>query len=131
LSEENLKSVRRLTAAFNARDLDGFLADLHPEVEFHSLRAQLEGRPYVGHEGARKMFADFDEDWDYLHLELDEFRDTEHAVVGVGRLISRGRASRVDLDVPVAFMWRFRDGKVVYGKVFSDRSDALRAAEME
>jgi ketosteroid isomerase-like protein len=128
LSEENLKSVRRLVTAFNDRDLDSFLADLHPEVEFHSLRAQLEGRPYVGHEGARKMFTDFDEDWDYLHLELEDLRDTEHTVVAVGHLISRGRASHVDLDVPVAFMWRFRDDKVVYGKVFSDPSDALRAA---
>jgi ketosteroid isomerase-like protein len=131
LSEENLNSVRRLTAAFNDRDVDRFLADLHPEVEFHSLRAQLEGRPYVGHEGARRMFADFDEDWDYLRLDLDDFRHTEDAVVGVGRLISRSRASHVDLDVPVALMWRFRDGKVVYGKVFSESSDALRAAGVD
>jgi ketosteroid isomerase-like protein len=131
LSEENLETVRRLAAAFNARDIDRFLPELHPEVEFHSLRAQLEGRPYVGHEGARKMFADFDEDWDYLRLEVDELRDSEEAVVATGRLLSRGRASRVDLDVPVAFIWRFRDGKVVYGKVFSEEAAALRAAGLE
>jgi ketosteroid isomerase-like protein len=131
LSAQNLETVRRLAAAFNDRDLDSFLTHLDPEVEFHSLRAQLEGRPYVGHEGARKMFADFDEDWDYLQIDVEELRDVDDAVVAGGRLRSRGHASRVDLNVPVAFLWRLRDGKVVYGKVFSEQADALRAAGVE
>jgi SnoaL-like domain len=80
LSNENLETVRRLAAAFNDRDVDRFVAELDPEVEFHSLRAQLEGRPYVGHEGARRMFADFDEDWAYLRIEVGDLRDTEVAV---------------------------------------------------
>jgi ketosteroid isomerase-like protein len=128
VSEENLETVRRLAAAFNERDVDRFVAELDPEVEFHSLRAQLEGQPYVGHEGARRMFGDFDEDWEYLQIDVDDLRDSEDAVVATGRLISRGRASRVDLDVPVAFVWRLRQGKVVYGKTFSEQADALRAA---
>jgi ketosteroid isomerase-like protein len=131
LSNENLETVRRLAAAFNDRDVDRFVAELDPEVEFHSLRAQLEGRPYVGHEGARRMFADFDEDWAYLRIEVGDLRDTEEAVVAMGRLRSRGRASRLDLEVPVAFIWRLREGKVVYGKIFSERADALRAAGLD
>jgi ketosteroid isomerase-like protein len=128
LSAENVETARRLVAAFNDRDVERFLADAHADAEIHSLRAQLEGVPYRGHDGIRRMFADFDEDWEYLRVEIDDFRDTESNVVGTGRLHSRGRASRVDLDVPIAFVWRFKEGKTVYAKLFSEEADALRAA---
>ena len=131
MSEEHLETVRRLAAAFNERDLDAFLADVDAEVEFHSLRAQLEGRPYTGYEGVRQMFADFDEDWEYVQIEIGEFRGAGEQAVALVRLRSRGRASRVDLDVPVTFLWRFREGKVIYGKVFSEHADALREAGLE
>lgn len=131
LSSQNLEAVRRLVAAFNDGDVDGFVAGLDADVELHSLRAQLEGKPYRGHNGARKMFVDFKEDWEYLRIELDELRDAADWVVAPCHLRSRGRASGVDLDVPVAFVWRFREGKLTYGKVFSEQDDALRAAGIE
>jgi hypothetical protein len=77
------------------------------------------------------MFVDFDEDWEYLRVEIDDFRDADSNVVGTGRLHSRGRASRVDLDVPIAFVWQFREGKAVYAKLFSEEADALRAAGLD
>ena len=128
---QNLETVRRLVAAFNARDVDGFVAGLDAEVELHPLRAQLEGRPYRGHEGARQMFIDFDDDWDYLRIEIDELREAGEEVVALCHLRSRSRAGGVDLDVPVAFVWRFRDGKAVFGKVFSEPQDGLEAAGLE
>lgn len=131
LSSQNLETVRRVAAAFNAGDVDGFVAGLDPHVELHSLRAQLEGKPYRGHAGARKMFIDFDEDWEELRIEIDELRDADEEVVALCHLRSRGRASRVDLDVPVGFVWRLRAGKVVYGKIYSEQADALRAAGLE
>jgi ketosteroid isomerase-like protein len=131
VSAENVDTARRLVAAFNDRDVEGFLADAAPDAEIHSLRAQLEGTPYRGHDAIRQMFADFDEDWEYLRVVIDDFRDTESNVVGTGRLQSRGRASRVDLDVPIAFVWRFEEGKAVYAKVFSEEADALRAAGLD
>jgi ketosteroid isomerase-like protein len=131
VSEENLEAVRRLAAAFNDGDVDRFLTDVDADVEFHSLRAQLEGRPYLGHEGARQMFADFEEDWEYLQIEIDDLRAADDEVVAMAHLRSRGHASRVDLNVPVAFLWRFREGKIVYGKVFSEQADALREAGLE
>jgi ketosteroid isomerase-like protein len=131
VSAENVDTARRLVAAFNDGDVERFLADTHADAEIDSLRAQLEGTPYRGHDGIRQMFADFDEDWEYLRVEIDDFRDTESNVVGTGHLLSRGRASRVDLDVPIAFVWRFKEGKAVYAKVFSEEADALRAAGLD
>ena len=127
----NLALVRRVTAAFNARDIEAFVAELDPAAELEPLRALLEGKRYIGVEGAREMFADFDEDWEYLRLEIDDVREAGDDVVLRGRLLSRGRASRVDLEVPIGFVWRVRNGKLVHGKTFSEPDDAPRAAGLE
>jgi ketosteroid isomerase-like protein len=128
---ENIGLVQRATAAFNARDVEAFIAELDPAAEVEPLRALLESKRYAGPEGAREMFADFDEDWEYLRLEIDDVREAGEEVVLLGRLLSRGRASRVDLEVPIGFVWRVRNGKLVHGKTFSEPADALRAAGIE
>ena len=131
MSEADIETIRRATAAFNARDVDALAAELHPEAVMEPLRGQLEGKRYLGHEGVREMFADFDEDWEYLRLEIDEVREAGEHVVLMGRLLSRGRASGVDLEVPIGFVWRLRGGKLMHGKTYSDPADALRAAGLE
>jgi ketosteroid isomerase-like protein len=128
---ENVALIRRITAAFNARDIEAFVAELDPAAELEPLRALLEGKRYTGPEGAREMFADFDEDWEYLQLEIDDVREAGEEVALLGRLLSRGRASRVDLEVPIGFVWRVRNGKLLHGKTFSEPADALRAVGLE
>jgi ketosteroid isomerase-like protein len=77
------------------------------------------------------MFADFDEDWEELRIEIGEIREVGDQVAAICRLRSRGRTSGVDLDVPIGFVWRFRDGKAVYARSYSEPADALRAAGLE
>jgi ketosteroid isomerase-like protein len=131
VSTENVQIVRRLLEAFNDRDLDAMLAGVHPEAELQSLRAQLEGKAYRGHEGVRQMLADFAEDWTFVRMDAKDFREADDQVVMLGRLRARGRASGVDLDVPIGIVWTLRDGKVVRAKTFSQQVDALRAAGFE
>ena len=132
MAPDNQQIIRRLAAAFNERDAEAMIADLDPAAELYPLRAQLEGKAYRGHDGAREMLADLTEDWESMTIEFDELRDAaDDQVVALCRLRSRGRASRVELDVPIAFLWRLRDGKVLYGKTFSEQADALLAAGLE
>ncbi|HEY7151311.1 MAG TPA: nuclear transport factor 2 family protein [Solirubrobacterales bacterium] len=131
MSAENVETVRRLVEAIDDRDLDALLAELHPDAELQTMRAQLEGTAYRGHEGTRQMLADFERDWEYVRIDAEEFLDAGEAVVVLGRLQTRGRTSRVNLDVPMGILWRLRDGKAVHGKTFSERADAPRAAGLE
>jgi ketosteroid isomerase-like protein len=131
MSTENAQIVRRLLEAFNDRDLDAMLAGIHSDAELQSLRAQLEGKAYRGHEGVRQMLADFDEDWTFVRMEATDFREAGDRVVMLGRLHARGRASGVDLDVPIGVVWTLRDGKVVGARTFSEQVDALQAAGFE
>ena len=117
-----------MVEAFNDRDLDVLAQYMEADADLYPMRAQLEGKAYRGVEGVRQMLADFDQDWEFVHMDAEEFRDAGDQVVLLGRLQARGRASGVDLDVPMGFVWRLREGKVVYARSFSEQADALRDA---
>ena len=127
MSAQNVESVRRFVEAFNERDVDAIAAELGGDAELYPLRAQLEGKSYRGVAGVREMFADFDEDWQYLRIQVDDIRDAGDQVAVVGRVRSRGRTSGVDLEVPIGFAFKFREGKAVYSRSYSEPDDALRA----
>ena len=57
MSQENVEIVRRVSDAYNRRDVGAMLDELHPEVEWHPwLQLQLGGGAtvYRGHEGVRE-----------------------------------------------------------------------------
>ena len=128
MSIENVQLIRKLVEALNDRDLDALVEHMQPDAELHPLRAQLEGKAYRGHDGWREMLADFDQDWEFVRMDAEEYREAGDLVVVLGRLGARGRTSGVDLDVPMAFVWRLREGKVVHARSFSEQAEALRDA---
>ena len=59
MSQENVESVQRAVEAWNADDLDAFLAELDADVEWHpAIEPGLEGKAttYRGHAGARQIW---------------------------------------------------------------------------
>ena len=55
MSQEDVESVKRFLDAYNRRDVEGMLAELDPEVEWHPAlpEALMEGgQPYIGGTGA-------------------------------------------------------------------------------
>ena len=73
----------------------------------------------------------FDEDWKDLQLQLDDLYEGEGTAVAVGRLIARGRVSGVDLDVPLALSYEFRDGRISKIQTHSDPAEAFAAAGID
>jgi ketosteroid isomerase-like protein len=128
VSAQNVQVIRRMVEAFNDRDIDVLAQYMEADADLYPMRAQLEGKAYRGAEGVREMLADFDQDWEFVRMDAEEFHDAGDQVVLLGRLQARGRASGVDLDVPMGFVWRLREGKVVYARSFSEQDDALRDA---
>jgi ketosteroid isomerase-like protein len=63
-----------------------------------------------------------------VRFEIEETRDAGEQVVGIGRFRARGRASGVDINVPVGAVQRVRRGKIVYTRLFSEPAEALEAA---
>jgi ketosteroid isomerase-like protein len=43
---------------------------------------------------------------------------------------SKARYTGIEFDMPVAYVWTFRDGKVIHFKSFTDPEQAIAAAEL-
>jgi ketosteroid isomerase-like protein len=126
--EENVEIALAAVDAWNRGDPEAFLALWDEEAEFYPLRAQLEGESYSGHDGLRRFLAELTQDFEEVRFEIEETRDAGEQVVGIGRFRARGRASGVDLNVPLGAFMRMRRRKIVYTRLFSEPADALEAA---
>jgi ketosteroid isomerase-like protein len=125
----NVEIALAAVDAWNGGDREAWMALWDEEAVFYPLRAQLEGEAYRGHEGLERFLTGLTEEWEGVRFEIDETRAAgDQVVVGIGRFQARGRASGVDLNVPLGVLTRVRSGKIVYTRLFSDPADALQAA---
>jgi uncharacterized protein len=126
----NVDAVRRSYEAFARDDLDGVVADMHDEIEWHQAQGLPHGGFYRGlAEVRRAIFEPLDEEWwDEFSADPDEFLDAGAEVVVLGRYRGRAKVTGKLLDVPFAHVWTFRDGKAVRFRQFLDTAgwvDAL------
>ena len=128
MSQENVEKGLAAVEAWNRGDRAAWMALWDEKAEFYPLRAQLEGKSYRGHDGLELFIAEVAEDWEEVRFEIDETRDAGEQVVGIGRFRARGRASGVEINVPLGIVTRVRRGKIAYTRLFSEPAEALEAA---
>jgi ketosteroid isomerase-like protein len=131
MSEENVEVVRRVSDAYNRRDVEAMLGELHPEVEWYPwLQVQLGGGAtvYRGHEGIREGIRDGDDAFSEVRTELSEVRDLGERAVAIGYLRGRGRESGVMTESELAWIVDFKSGKVIRVREYLDPKEALEAA---
>jgi ketosteroid isomerase-like protein len=113
-------------------DVEGLLADCDPALEFVSLVGQVEGGDsYVGHDGLRRFFSDLREAWDVWIPQPDQFESVGDTVLVTGTTQFRGKGSGAELTQKWGQVFRLRDGKVVWSKIYSDRQEARREAGLD
>lgn len=127
MSERNVELARRAVEAFNARDIQAYIEQCDPSIEFHSAFAAVGVAVYRGHEGIRQFFSDTDEVWgEGVAIEPEAYFDLgEHTLV-FGVVCGRGWQSGAEVAIPIAWVARWRDGLLAYVKVHLNRADALR-----
>ncbi len=125
MSQENVELIEAAYAAIVRRDLDAFLALAHPDIEFHSLIAEADGRSFRGHDDVR--------DWWHSVIEslgvtpgaesIESFRDR-----GITRMRLSGRIDGVEVPQNMWMAWRVRDGQLVWWMTCRTEAEALKAA---
>jgi ketosteroid isomerase-like protein len=113
-------AVSRWVDAFNARDIDRLLADLHPEIVLHPLRFPGLAGGYHGHDGVREWFEH--------QVTADHGPCIELSVVEVaadGRVLAAGNLC-LDGEVAIApfgAIHRFERGMIIDAHhYFSDQT---------
>jgi ketosteroid isomerase-like protein len=126
MSQENVELHRRAIELFNAHDVEKFVALADPSIEAESVFAAVGGGVYHGHDGLRRFFGDAGDTWgDQIRGEVDAFFDLGEDTLAFYVLYGRGRQSGAEVAMPLAQVVRWRDGLVVYFKVYAHREDAL------
>ena len=137
---QNVELVRRwyallpdLRGADPAEDpafLDRAFRDfLHEEYELHLPGGYPEGQPiFRGREGQAELAAMLRDAWAEWRFEPDRFIDAGDQVVVLVRVVAKGSASGVPIDLPDAHVHTVRDGRLISTCVYRDRAEALEAA---
>jgi len=133
MSQENVEVVQRALEAWNTNNLDAFLAELDPELEWHpSIEPALEGgeTAYRGHDGARKAWDDYRGGgaWERLTAQIQEIRDLGESVLVLGHLDVTGRTTGIEFHEEVGLLMTFRGGKILCSRDFLSHAKALEAA---
>ena len=119
--------VRALFAAFGRRDTAALAPLVSPECRFWPQgTAEALGRaePYVGHEGMVAYVADAARVWDALEVRPTDLRAAGAGVVCFGVAVGRLRGRAEELRVPVIWVFRLRDGQVVFGRAVASAAEA-------
>lgn len=127
MTESHLALVERLYECFNLRD-ESCLAELcAEELEFFPVvTAEAVGReaPYRGSAGLHEYLDDVAKAWEELRVTPGEVEHRDGVLLVRGRVYARSRELGIR-DVPVAWIWEVREGRLVRGEVFPDPEHAL------
>jgi ketosteroid isomerase-like protein len=127
MSERNVELTRRAVEAYNARDIEAMVAYFDPRIEFHGAFAAVGGAVYQGHDGMRRWHRDQEDAWgNEVRVEPEAYFDLGENTLAFYAMRAQGRHSGVETAMPIAAAMRWRDGLLVYWRVYADRKDALR-----
>jgi ketosteroid isomerase-like protein len=129
MPQENVEIVRRMWSAYPSGGLDALEEFWDEEIDWRA----IEGAPDdVGPIRGRKAMRHYYQDW------LDMFEDltttpTELIDLGDDRVLAllhvtaRARLSGIETDLRLAVVYTLRDCRIVRGREYADRDQALEA----
>jgi ketosteroid isomerase-like protein len=127
VSEQNVELHRRIYRALNARDADALLALCDSQIEFQPVFAAVADTVYRGHDGVRRWLRTPEDAWaEDLRSEPEAYFDLGEYTLMFHTLRGRGKKSGAEVAMPAATVAKWRDGLIVYFKLYERRESALR-----
>jgi ketosteroid isomerase-like protein len=132
MSQENLEVLRQGIRALNARDRGALAQIMREDAEWRpalTAGGHLEGAVYRGHDGIARYFDDLDAEFDNTDVSTERLESIDgDRVFFHGRVRAQGKASGINLDVPIWAVWELRGRKIQRGIAFLNEAEALEAA---
>lgn len=123
--------VRRSYEAFARGDIDGVVAGMHPEIEWHQAQGLPHGGVYRGLDDVRAgIFDPLERDWwSEFSADPQEFLDAGDEIVVLGRYRGVAKGTGRSLDVPFVHVWTMRGERAVRFRQFLDTRGWVEALE--
>jgi ketosteroid isomerase-like protein len=129
MSRENVEIVRDSLTAFAERGLDAMVEFWDADINWRA----IEGAPddvgeMHGREAVRRYLEDWIDVFDNVTNVPEELLDIgDDRVLAVQRATGRAKASGVETEIRYAVVYTLREGKIVRGREYMDRKQALQA----
>jgi ketosteroid isomerase-like protein len=132
MSQENVETVRDLWQAYVEGGLDAMAEFWDSEINWRALAgAPDDVGEMQGAEAMRRYYQDWLDTFEDITSVPTELLDAgDDRVVAVMHVTGRAKLSGLSTELRYAVIYTLRDGKVVRGREYADREDALRALEM-
>jgi ketosteroid isomerase-like protein len=107
------------------RDMSPF----DPEVSYDDMvMPDRVGETYQGHEGVLRATERWIEPFEWLRIELEEIVDAGERLVSIHRWHAKARQTGIEIYSPRAYVWTFKDGKIIHFRSYLDPAQALESA---
>jgi ketosteroid isomerase-like protein len=126
MSRENVEVAKRAFEAFQQDDIERFLSYIHPEVEWHSRLAEMEGTHH-GHDGVRRWWASLFEVFPDWRPTITEVRDLDDFVLFHVDVAASGAGSGLGVDEDFWQVAEIQGGRIVWYRVCPTEQEALEA----
>jgi ketosteroid isomerase-like protein len=127
-TKQEIADLRASYAAFNRGDIDAAAKALDPGIEWIEPPEFPGGGTYHGVDGAKRYLAQSRAGADDVISEPEQFIFTGDRIVVFVYARVRPKGSNAWQDIRLADVYRFRNGKAVQMRAFSDRREALQWA---
>ena len=124
VAPENSDIVGRLIDAWNQRDLEAALEEMHPECEVRPVEATETLR---GHDGVAAAFRDWFEAFEEFMMEPEDFIARGDRVLVPMRQRARGKGSGLEIEERFFQLFTLREGKIFRFEEYSEEADARKA----
>ncbi len=129
VSERNVELYRRILEGWNAGGIDAVLEHFAEDVEVYD--PDLPAGPRRGREEARRTIEQITSGFSAVEVRGAEFHPVGDRVVALLHTVGEGTGRQGDglaLNFHDAHTFTFRDGEVVYWRIYLDRGEALADA---
>ena len=101
-----------------------------PEVAYEdTVLPDHVGEVYRGHEGMARAWTRWVEGSERLLVELEQIVEVGDRIVSIHRIQSKARHTGIEFDARLAYLWTFRDGRIIHFRSYLDPQQAIEAAQ--
>ncbi|MFA4949448.1 nuclear transport factor 2 family protein [Brevundimonas sp.] len=116
---EHMKAVEAMMAAWKKRDVEGFIATLDDDIEYHWHPTK---RPAVGKDKMRKFLANYEQGFDQQEWKILHSAEAGNVLFVEGMEVLVDRSTGTRMDNPFVQVFELRDGLITRMRDYYDTS---------
>jgi ketosteroid isomerase-like protein len=119
--------IREAMDAWNTNDWDAMERLNAPDLQIDPPEGWPEGGVLKGWPAAKEQYERLKDSWSEERLELREFDARDDEAFVLFQWTGHGKASGIDLDMPMYVIYEIRDGQIARQRFFMDEANAREA----